>query len=267
MTSPTSSDPSFIRPEVRIFFRDIKEHPDDDTPRFIFADWLQEHGDAAAAARGEFLRLQVLRHRLTPDDPSYGLLKRREGELFTAYRWVWLGPLADVATWTFERGMVQFTARAGKILTREIDDWGRTEAGLWIDALKLTEVVAAQDQVIQLARSSLLGHVNRLDLSNNHLRDSFCPLTRAHLLPFLTELLLSHNRLTANHVVFLAQHRYCPRLSILDLRHNQLDDAAAHVLVELPHLKNLRALRLGHNRFTEEGVAVLRQAFGDRVSF
>ncbi len=50
MTSSTSPDPAFNRPEVRIFFRDIKEHPDDDTPRLVFADWLQEHGDAAAAA-------------------------------------------------------------------------------------------------------------------------------------------------------------------------------------------------------------------------
>src|SRR5262249_8163694 len=56
MASSLSRNSASIPSEVRMFFRDIKEHPDDDTPRLIFADWLQEHGDAAAAARGEFLR-------------------------------------------------------------------------------------------------------------------------------------------------------------------------------------------------------------------
>ena len=142
-----------ISPEVRMFFRDIKEHPDDDTPRLIFADWLQEHGNAAAAARGEFLRLQVLRHRLTPDDPSYELLKRREGELFTEHCWTWLGPLADVATWTFERGMVRFTARAEKILLKtKIAEWARTEAGLWIDALTLAGVTTQRADQLTYSR-------------------------------------------------------------------------------------------------------------------
>ncbi|HEY7423776.1 MAG TPA: TIGR02996 domain-containing protein [Gemmataceae bacterium] len=266
MASSLSRNSASIPPEVRMFFRDIKEHPDDDTPRLIFADWLQEHGDAAAAARGEFLRLQVLRHRLTPDDPNYGLLKRREGELFTEHCWTWLGPLADVTTWTFERGMIRLTARAQKIVLKtKIAEWARTEAGLWIDALALTNVVTAQAHVIHLARSPLLDHLNRLDLSDSDLRDSFFLLTQTHLLPFLTELVLPRNRLTAGHVTFLAQRPHFRRLTILDLQYNRLDDAAARLLVESPHLKNLATLRLGHNRFSAKGIALLRQAFGERV--
>jgi uncharacterized protein (TIGR02996 family) len=265
MATSSLLDSASIPPEVRIFFRDIKEHPDDDTPRLIFADWLQEHGDAAAAARGEFLRLQVLRHRLTADDPSYGVLKRREGELFTEHRWVWLGPLADVATWTFERGMVQFTARAGKILTTEIDDWARTEAGLWIDALTLTDVTP--HFAARLVRSPLLGHLNRLDLNDNRFQPSFGPLFRAPCLPYLTELVLSRNRLTVGHIACLAVRPHSDLLRVLDLQHNRLDDTAAQLLADSSYLKNLRVLRLGHNRLTADGVAVLRQAFGDRVSF
>src|SRR5215469_3647811 len=176
MASSLSRNSASISPEVRMFFRDIKEHPDDDTPRLIFADWLQEHGDAAAAARGEFLRLQVLRHRLSLDDPNYGLLKRREGELFTEHRWTWLGPLVDAAkTWTFERGMVQITAEAHKLPTPEVTAWARTEAALWIDALTLPEMTIGRHglrvfgaaEVIndRLAYSPLLAQLNRLDLS------------------------------------------------------------------------------------------------------
>jgi uncharacterized protein (TIGR02996 family) len=276
MTPSTSPDPAFIRPEVRIFFRDIKEHPDDDTPRLVFADWLQEHGDPAAAARGEFLRSCVLRHRLSPDDPGYNLLKRREGELFTEYRWAWLGPLADQArSWGFERGLIQIEAQAEKLLTPEVTAWARTEAGLWIDALKLPEIYPGtgnpwiiETPVDRLTYSPLLAQLNRLDVSRNAnsigLELVFRAL-RARRLPFLRQLFLSHNRLTARQAVSLTRCRDFRRLTLLDLRHNRLDDAAAQMLADSPHLLNVSILRLGHNRFTPDGIALLRQAFGDRV--
>ena len=37
------------------FLRDICEHPEDDTPRLIFADWLEDHGEPE---RAEFIRVQ-----------------------------------------------------------------------------------------------------------------------------------------------------------------------------------------------------------------
>jgi uncharacterized protein (TIGR02996 family) len=40
--------------DEKAFLRAVCEHPDDDRPRLIFADWLDEHGDP----RGEFIRLQ-----------------------------------------------------------------------------------------------------------------------------------------------------------------------------------------------------------------
>jgi hypothetical protein len=163
--------------------------------------------------------------------------------------------------------MLRFTARAEQVLTTEIDDWIRTEAGLWIDALTLTNVVAAQAHVFHLAHSSLADHLNRLDLSDNLLRDNLCPLTWGHRLPFLTELVLVHNRLRANHIRSLAQRPFSRRLTLLDLRHNRLDDAAARILTESPHLQNLTALRVRHNHFTVDGIVLLRQAFGERVRF
>jgi uncharacterized protein (TIGR02996 family) len=39
----------------RAFIQSIQEHPDDDSRRLVYADWLEERGDA----RGEYLRLQV----------------------------------------------------------------------------------------------------------------------------------------------------------------------------------------------------------------
>ena len=38
----------------------VCDHPDDDTPRLVFADWLQENGEEE---RAEFIRLQIQLHR------------------------------------------------------------------------------------------------------------------------------------------------------------------------------------------------------------
>jgi hypothetical protein len=197
------------------------------------------------------------------------LLKRREGELFTEHRWTWLGPLVDAAkTWTFERGMVQITAEAEKLLIPEVTAWARSEAALWIDALALTDITPAH--TIHLAYSPLFAHVNRLDLSGNANLIGpvvFFRALRAQSLPFLTQLLLSRNRLVTDQILALARCRHCRQLHLLDLQHNRLDDDAARILVESPHLTNGTILYLGRNRFTADGIALLREAFGERVFF
>lgn len=71
------------------FLRAICKHPDDDTPRLVFADWLTEHDDPL----GEFIRVQVelepIRYRI--DNPRALELHQREAELLRAHRDTWLG--------------------------------------------------------------------------------------------------------------------------------------------------------------------------------
>lgn len=70
-----------VRPEVRMddeaaFLRAITESPGDDTPRLVFADWLDERGDP----RSEWLRIQVHLARLAASgswDPELVDRRRR----------------------------------------------------------------------------------------------------------------------------------------------------------------------------------------------
>ena len=57
------------------FLRDILEAPEDDGPRLVYADWLEENGQAT---RAEFIRLQVELARLSLGDARYPELRRRE---------------------------------------------------------------------------------------------------------------------------------------------------------------------------------------------
>jgi uncharacterized protein (TIGR02996 family) len=50
------------------FLRATAKNPDDDTPRLVFADWLDEHGHHP---RAEFIRLQVELVRLDPGADGY----------------------------------------------------------------------------------------------------------------------------------------------------------------------------------------------------
>src|SRR4029078_12795197 len=96
------------RAQLEIFLRACKSHPDDDVPRLILADWLQDHGDP----RGEFVHLQVRRARLSPDGDEALQMQYRERQLLRKHPFDWLGPLVDWASsWEFERGMIKLTVR------------------------------------------------------------------------------------------------------------------------------------------------------------
>src|SRR5262245_15825451 len=73
----------------------ILAHPDEDTPRLAFADWLaeQDHPD-----RAEFIRVQIELARLTPNEMvpwnrhAIGL-RAKEKALLVAHGADWLAPL------------------------------------------------------------------------------------------------------------------------------------------------------------------------------
>ena len=73
------------------FLADSIEHPDDDTPRMVYADWLDDHGQPE---RAEFIRVQVELepHRFEIDRPGVRELLTREEELLRLHEDDWLGP-------------------------------------------------------------------------------------------------------------------------------------------------------------------------------
>ncbi len=155
-------DETIWRPVVLAFLRDIKAHPGDDTPRLILADWLEEHGDAVRAARGEFLRLQSLRTR-TPNE-------EREAELLERFETAWLGPLKPLArSWSWHRGLLHLEISAGALL----DDSGeliQSEAFAWVEGVTFRGLERAS--VARLAASPWLGWLNMLDLGYNFIGDA-----------------------------------------------------------------------------------------------
>ncbi|MCE9562988.1 MAG: TIGR02996 domain-containing protein [Planctomycetes bacterium] len=86
--------------------RTIRETPEDDTVRLVYADLVEEEGDPA---RGEFIRVQVALANTSETDPARRPLEEREHELLAENESRWLGvpPDSDGLTrWQFVRGFV-----------------------------------------------------------------------------------------------------------------------------------------------------------------
>jgi uncharacterized protein (TIGR02996 family) len=88
------------------FLDDIVANIDDDTPRLVYADWLEENGHDA---RSEFIRVQVERSRLPAWDAAQVRLRLREAELLEKHGEEWLAelPAVEGAKWEgFRRGII-----------------------------------------------------------------------------------------------------------------------------------------------------------------
>jgi uncharacterized protein (TIGR02996 family) len=106
--------------EREALLRAVCESPDDDTPRLVYADWLDENGEPE---RAEFIRVQIALARGS-DEPR---LKKREQKLLAKFGNVWLEPVqqyiaepwgfgweCDERGWEFDRGFLSRLFVAGE---------------------------------------------------------------------------------------------------------------------------------------------------------
>src|SRR5262245_1361961 len=96
------------------FLQAILETPDDDAPRLVYADWLEEQGDP----HGPFIRLQCQLAAMADDDPRRLLLEAEEARLEAGLREAlqghtrppWAAKVPRIVLrdgrWRFRRGLI-----------------------------------------------------------------------------------------------------------------------------------------------------------------
>src|SRR5689334_5028103 len=113
-------------PELRSLLQGCKDAPDDDAPRLVLADWLEENGDAD---RAEYVRLSV---RLSAGDVPLGdeaTALARLHELYSRNADAWLGGLrAWGGRVCFRRGLIEASSdpddlRAFPVATLDALPW------------------------------------------------------------------------------------------------------------------------------------------------
>ena len=95
----------------------ILAHPDEDTPRLMYADWLEENGQPE---RAEFIRLQC-----APDADEAA--EKRTAELEERNRVVWLAGLPQFsgARWEFRRGFPEYLDVPGELFLEHYEAFAR----------------------------------------------------------------------------------------------------------------------------------------------
>jgi uncharacterized protein (TIGR02996 family) len=169
--------------EVEAFLAAIREEPDDEAPRLVFADWLDEQNDP----RGELIRVQVELARWVPSLSTRLELQNREQELLRQHRRTWLRSLAGLpgTICSFDRGLIDFTT-TGAMPIR----WNP-----WIQTLRLRYSPAEGVPLSTYLTRSRLKRLARLDLTGCELSIS----TIASLVLQQTERLgVKHLRLANN---------------------------------------------------------------------
>jgi uncharacterized protein (TIGR02996 family) len=180
------------------FLRSIAEAGEDTTPRLVFSDWLEEHGDTA---RAEFIRVQCDLVAPGIADERRHALRVRERALLDAHRRQWCEafglPIEDV---TFERGLIS-----------------RMRLSQW-DGGKLLDPACAARFVT----------LTELDLSGLGIGDAglaaFAALAQ---FPALRKLILSDNAISDAGATELAAAEGLPRLETLYLFQNTVGSACA----------------------------------------
>jgi uncharacterized protein (TIGR02996 family) len=241
--------------ESRAFLDAIREAPDDDAPRLVYADWLDDHGEPA---RAEFIRVQCERARL----PAYGErgaeLWSRENELLEANGAAWLGPLAEKLHHdTFRRGFPEDLTLCPEemvALAKEFD--ARVPAG------RVTLFGDYNDPEIETLTTCLhMGWVAGLKFRYPPVTDTGLELVaNAVNLQYLAELSVEMGHFTTNGMRALTTSPHREALRRLDLHHNRhhaAPPAAADALAAPGVLFRLRSLSLDSYSLGPAGAAVL----------
>jgi len=87
------------------FLRDVADHPADDTPRLVFADWLIDHGTPADAEQARLIQIQCDR-AAAPARPRPAIRLAEEQDLVRSLTDRWQGRFFPLRIRAWERGFV-----------------------------------------------------------------------------------------------------------------------------------------------------------------
>ncbi len=205
------------------FWKPIREEPDADAPRLIFADWLDELGETG---RAEFIRAQLALAKLSPYDRRRRALANTERRLLSRYAEEWAKPYAGLATGpVFHRGFVE----EAKVTARQF-----------------------LAQAPSLFRTGPLRHLHILD-AGSHLR---AVLHSPHLAK-LTGLTIYGQHLGPAVARAIGDSPYLEGLRRLGLARNEMGDEGVEHLVLSPGLASLKELDLSENEIGQVGARLL----------
>ena len=268
------------------FLREIRNQPDDDQPRLVYADWLEENGDEP---RAEFIRVQCeLADPAIADnyDRRDDLFERQE-ELLQQHGSRWTEPIdAFTMKSVFNRGLIEFVSmkaeaflKHGHILrkvgpvhsillsfSQSMKRYGEVAESPLLSEIRGLCLSGKLRHAAAIMQSSHMGAVEKLVVSESSLDDNFatsiatCPSLRR-----LKMLDLTRNRIRNAGVKALAESENLSNVEHLLLRENEIRLLGSRALANSQYLSNVTYLDVRSNPIPRRGIDVLRETFGQEV--
>ncbi|MCI0704756.1 MAG: TIGR02996 domain-containing protein, partial [Planctomycetia bacterium] len=158
--------------EEQSFLTAILAEPDDDTPRLVFADWLDERGTDDDKAHAALIRAQCQLEHLPPGSKERKQFEREAKAILKEHADRWTQALRNARLgrdWTFRRGFLDGVSMSATGFTR--------------DAEKLFEIAPtirtayfpdASNEVGRLAESPFLARLASVDI-HQMCKCGYCP--------------------------------------------------------------------------------------------
>jgi uncharacterized protein (TIGR02996 family) len=221
--------------------RAVAAAPDDDTPRLVYADWLEEHGDPA---RGEFIRLQcryadrLAAGPVPADEPDVV----RARELWEAHGDRWraeLGTVRGLHWHAFRRGFPGVWAASATTLARM---WKRVREKAPSELVYLLQLDVAGAN--RLAASDALSDIRDWEIGLTEPVGSADPYRPIFASPRVGGLRRLQPWTGAGDDVaeLIAAFSYATGLEWLDLTRTNVTDRGARAILASKHLTNLRGV-------------------------
>ena len=257
-----------MSPAHEPFLRAICAAPDDDAPRLVFADYLDETGESE---RAEFIRNHIhLAHN--PDAPG---IEQRCEELFRRHWQHWVAELPDTAFLWAEMADPQICYLP---LLFDSDDQPARMGDTWDEnAPSLADWQRGFPATVYIQ-----GHIDPFLSSAHHIAE-YVPVRRVRLrgledpdsvirrlvstplMPRIRELFVRGLYPSDQAAIVLAGSRFATGLRFVSLDAVRMTDRAGRAFADSPYLGDIEMLHLLHAEFSESVRSRLRGRFGFRV--
>jgi uncharacterized protein (TIGR02996 family) len=250
------------------FLKDIAKNPEDDTPRLVFADWLEENGEPERAA---FIRLQCRLATMGKYDLERYGLEAEEAGLLAKHAKQWLKPLSHITTAIeFRRGFPhRFSLTASKFhqigaepftIAPTLREYRVLQPGgggwdqmLDCPAMEKVTILDAGHQpgvtierTKALAASKRLRNLRELNLADVALSRTVTDIAHSQHLAKLQKLNVHGCGLGGGGLdTLLNRSRFAKNLTSLDISHNGFNDSPISTLTKWKGTSRLEYLKVG----------------------
>ena len=253
------------RPELLALLAAVKAEPEDDTAKFVLADWLEEQEAESDRARGKFLRMLVPFLRVSGSDPEEAAARARVNAFWQQHAGPWLAPLSAAGfschwygTIAPEWGLLFASIDGTKVVTKKAVALAGSEAYAWVAGLTFHRI--GDKHLRQFAASPLLGSLIGLTIQNCNA--SGAAIAEVVNNPASAGLKVLHLGKVSAPVMAIAGSPHMAQLRDLDCWFAQVTDAEFKALCDSPHLTRLRSLHVMNNQLTIHSARAFAEATG-----